>query len=68
METRNITVLNVNIRNKVCRSKESKDVRYIETASNCDEKHDSLVFFPIREQDAQAATVTMTVEGKKLVL
>ena len=30
--------------------------------------HDSLGFFTIREQDAQAATVTMTVEGKELVL
>ena len=30
--------------------------------------HDSLGFFTICEQDAQAATVTMTVEGKELVL
>ena len=53
---------------KVCRSKESKDARYIETASNCDDLHDSLGFFTVREQNAQAATVTMTVEGKELVL
>ena len=53
---------------KVCRSKESKDAKYIETASNCDDMHDSLGFFTIREQNAQAATVTMTVEGKELVL
>ena len=53
---------------KVCHSKKSKDARYIEAASNCDEMHDSLGFFTIREQDAQAATVTMTVEGKELVL
>ena len=30
--------------------------------------HDSLEFFTIRERNAQAATVTMTVEGKELVL
>ena len=78
--TLNITVLSVNIRNigvmhgkvghlkKVCRSKESKDARYIDTASNCGEIHDSLGFFTIREHDAQAAIVTMTVEGKELVL
>ena len=53
---------------KVCHSKESKDARYIETASNCDEMHDSLGFFTIREQGAQAATVTMSVEGKELAL
>ncbi|XP_044166137.1 uncharacterized protein K02A2.6-like [Acropora millepora] len=53
---------------KVCRSKESKDAKYIETASNCDDMHDSLGFFTIREQNAQAATVTMTVEGQELVL
>ena len=53
---------------KVCRSKESKDARYIETASNCDEMHDSFGFFTIREQDAQATTVITTVEGKELVL
>ena len=53
---------------KVCRSKESKDARYIETVSKCDPMHDSLGFFTIREQDAQAASVTMTVEGKELVL
>ena len=53
---------------KVCRFKESKDARYIETANNCDDMHDSLGFFTIREQNAQAATVTMTVEGKELVL
>ena len=52
----------------VCRSKESKDARYIETASNCDDLHDSLGFFTILEQNAQAATVTMTVEGMELVL
>ena len=53
---------------KVCRSKESKDARYIETASNCDDMHDSLGFFTICEQIAQGATVTMTMEGKELVL
>ena len=53
---------------KVCRSKESKDAKDIETASNCDDLHDSLGFFTICEQNAQAATVTMTVEGKELVL
>ena len=53
---------------KVCCFKESKDARYIETANNCDDMHDSLGFFTIREQNAQAATVTMTVEGKELVL
>ena len=53
---------------KVCRSKESNDAKYIETANNCDDLHDSLGFFTIREQNAQAATVTMTVEGKALVL
>ena len=53
---------------KVCRSKESKDARYIETASNCDDLHDSLGFFTVLEQNAQATTVTMTVEGKELVL
>ena len=52
---------------KVCRSKESKDARYIETVSNCDPMHDSLGFFTSREQDAHAATVTVTVEGKELV-
>ena len=53
---------------KVCRSKESKDARYIETASNCNDMHDSLGFFTICEQIAQGATVTMTMEGKELVL
>ena len=51
---------------KVYRSKESRDARYIETASNCDDMHDSLGFFTSRERNAQAAT--MTVEGKELVL
>ena len=46
----------------------SSGARYIETANNCDDMHDSLGFFTIREQNAQAATVTMTVEGKELVL
>ena len=80
--TLSITVLSVNIYKKyrcdacgkvghlkkVCRSKESKDARYIETASNCDDMHDSLGFFTICKQIAQGATVTMTVEGKELVL
>ena len=53
---------------KVCRSKESKDARYIETTSNCDDMHDSSGFFTICERNAQAATVSMTVKGKELVL
>ena len=53
---------------KVSCSKESKDATYIETASHCYDMHDSLEFFTIRERNAQAATVTMTVEGKELVL
>ncbi|XP_068684871.1 uncharacterized protein [Montipora foliosa] len=45
----------------------SSECKSSETVSNCDPMHDSLGFFRIREQDAQAATVTMTVEGKELV-
>ena len=45
-----------------------RNTKYVETAGSCDVMDDSLRFFTIRERDAQAATLTMTVEGKELLL